>query len=85
MRLFRKRRPFGRDVEVQILRAQPGDVVVITTSAALSYEHARKVITDLGGLVPEGVKVAVMQDGMHVQSVIRPGPQAVFEPVITPI
>lgn len=68
MRLFRKRHPIPA---VQVLRPEPGDVIVLTVPPHLAQATLRSIVTDMERVLPGGVTVAVMADGMQIQSVLR--------------
>ena len=59
-------------LRVQILSAEPGDIVVLTTDLPMTLERAQAIKKAFLDLVPDRVSVAVMPQ-IHVDSVIRPG------------
>lgn len=56
--------------QVQVLRLQPGDVVILTAPGHISAETAR-VIKEHWERNFEGYKCAVLGDGIEVQKVLR--------------
>lgn len=62
----------GDDVRVQILRAQPGDIVVLSWPCPVRPEQVDQIKQGAARFLPAGVSVAVMDSGGHVDSVVRP-------------
>lgn len=60
------------DIKVQILRVQPGDIVVLSYPEPVSLERALRLKENATRILPAGVTVAVMDSGGHVDSVVRP-------------
>jgi hypothetical protein len=62
--------------QVQILRLRPGDIVILTAPGRISDETARRLKEQWEtSFQPEGLKCAVMGDGVEVQKVLRPEPK----------
>ena len=64
------RDPF-EDIEVQILRAQPGDIVVLRATRPMSLDQAKEVRDQAQRVAPEGIQFMVV-DGLTADSIIRP-------------
>jgi hypothetical protein len=58
--------------DMQILRAQPGDVVVLRHGGILSEAAIASLKRAFHSLLPEYVKVAVLEEGMDI-GIIRGG------------
>lgn len=58
-------------IEVQNLRLEPGDVVVLTAPGAISDEIYRRLKEKLEPELGQGVKVICLGDGLRVDSVLR--------------
>lgn len=64
------RDPF-KDIEVQILRAQPGDIVALRATRPMSPDQAAMVREQATRVAPEGITFMVL-DGLTVDRIIRP-------------
>ena len=53
--------------EVKVMHLQPGDTLVVRSGRALSLEQAEKVHQHLKPLVPEGVKVLVLDANIDLE------------------
>ena len=60
------------DVKVQILQAQPGDIVVFSYPGHVTFEQALRIKEQAERILPADVTVAVMDSGGHVDAVVRP-------------
>lgn len=57
--------------QVQILRLQPGDIVVLSAPGCISNETAQR-LKEQWERSFEGFKCAILGDGIEVQKVLRP-------------
>lgn len=58
--------------EIKVMRLLPGDTLVLRVDRALSQETAVRITKTVEPLIPEGVKVLVLDRGMSLE-VVRPG------------
>lgn len=59
-------------LKAQVLSVEPGDTVVLSSPNPISPERASQIKEQAERrLVPKGVRVVVMDSGLHVDSVIR--------------
>lgn len=58
---------------VEVLRPKPGEVVVFRADGPLPSAVQRRIGRELAGLMPEGVRVALLEHGHHLQLVQAPG------------
>lgn len=58
--------------DMQILKVQPGDLVILRYDGILSYEDTAYIKSRLEGDLPDGVKVVILEEGMDI-GVIRQG------------
>lgn len=58
--------------EIKVMRLLPGDTLVLHVDRALSQETAVRITKTVEPLIPEGVKVLVLERGMSLE-VVRAG------------
>lgn len=56
---------------VDLLHAQPGDVLVLLYSGHLHAQEAERITGTLKNLVPESVEVLILENGMGIK-LLRP-------------
>ena len=67
--------------QVQIVRLEPGDVVVLSAPGSISNETAVRLKEHFERhFEAEGFKCMVLGDGMEVQKVLRPTKEVAEEP-----
>lgn len=58
------------DLEMSVLKCQPGDVLVFRTDAIISADQAARIQAAMAHVCP-GVKSIVLSDGMKLDGVLR--------------
>ena len=58
--------------EIKVMRVRPGDTLVLRVDRALSQEVADRITKTVEPLIPEGVKVLVLDRYMRLE-VVRAG------------
>lgn len=53
--------------EIKVMHLQPGDTLVVRTGRALSLEQVEKIHQHLKPMVPEGVKVVVLDANIDLE------------------
>ncbi len=67
--------------KVQIVRLEPGDIVVLSAPGCISNETASRLKEHFERCFePERLKCIVLGDGMEVQKVLRPTKEVTEEP-----
>lgn len=67
--------------QVQIVRLEPGDIVVLSAPGMISNETANRLKEHFERhFEPEGLKCMVVGDGLEVQKVLRPTKKVEEEP-----
>jgi hypothetical protein len=59
------------DLDIGVLRLQAGDLVILTAPGSISEPTAQRLKQAFESLLPTGVQVAVMGDGLKVDGVLR--------------
>lgn len=55
--------------EIKVMRLLPGDTLVLRVDRAISQEVADRITKTVEPLIPEGVKVLVLERGMSLEVV----------------
>lgn len=59
------------DVEVQILRARPGDIVALRVTRPMAPDELARIKEQAARVGPDGVTFVVL-DGLTVDGIVRP-------------
>jgi hypothetical protein len=61
---------------IQVLRASPGDLVVLRHPDHLRHEIVDRLREGFKDLLPPGVQVVVLEGGLSIEAVLKPDPWA---------
>ena len=53
--------------EIEVMHLQPGDTLVLKADWALNKMHREAMLGQLKALVPEGVKIAILDKGLSLE------------------